>query len=220
MKKTNTGLIEFVSKYTHNNSAYWYGTIAGQKATEALLTAKQKQYPNHYGAARLNRYRRDISEHRNITDCSGLIKGYLMQTDTGNYQYNSKFDLSANSMLNRSEKSGNISTLPEIPGIGLWRNNHVAVYLGNGIYKEAAGYSYGIREGSNINNFVKWFYIPYISYEVDNNAPIDIPIDYLARCVIAGKYGNYPGRKTKLNSLGYGDIYNVVQARVNELLKK
>ena len=44
-------------------------------------------------------------------------------------------------------------------------------------------------------------------------------IDSLAKEVISGKYGNYPERKTKLNSLGYGDIYSQVQARVNELLK-
>ena len=44
-------------------------------------------------------------------------------------------------------------------------------------------------------------------------------IDSLAREVINGKYGNYPERKTKLNSLGYGDIYSQVQARVNEILK-
>lgn len=44
-------------------------------------------------------------------------------------------------------------------------------------------------------------------------------IDALAKEVINGKYGNYPERKTNLNSLGYGDIYSVVQARVNEILK-
>lgn len=44
-------------------------------------------------------------------------------------------------------------------------------------------------------------------------------IDLLAKEVLNGKYGNYPERKTKLNSLGYGDIYSQVQARVNEILK-
>ena len=43
-------------------------------------------------------------------------------------------------------------------------------------------------------------------------------IDALAKEVIRGKYGNYPERKTKINSLGYGDIYSQVQARVNEIL--
>ena len=44
-------------------------------------------------------------------------------------------------------------------------------------------------------------------------------ITALAKEVINGKYGNYPERKTKLNALGYGDIYSKVQAKVNELLK-
>lgn len=43
-------------------------------------------------------------------------------------------------------------------------------------------------------------------------------IDRLARETIRGKYGNGNARKTALNALGYGDIYNAVQKRVNAIL--
>lgn len=41
-------------------------------------------------------------------------------------------------------------------------------------------------------------------------------IDEVAKDVIAGKYGNYPERKTKLEAEGYN--YNEVQGKVNEIL--
>lgn len=43
-------------------------------------------------------------------------------------------------------------------------------------------------------------------------------IDRLARETIRGKYGNGNARKAALNALGYGDIYNAVQKRVNAIL--
>lgn len=78
-------------------------------------------------------------------------------------------------------------------------------------------------------------HIDFSSIEPKEEKPIETPapapttpsaptiteekINALAKDVINGKYGNYPERKTKLNSLGYGDIYSKVQARVNEILK-
>lgn len=43
-------------------------------------------------------------------------------------------------------------------------------------------------------------------------------IDDLAHDCIEGKYGNYPLRKQRINSLGHGNIYSYVQKRVNQLL--
>ena len=44
----------------------------------------------------------------------------------------------------------------------------------------------------------------------------EISIEELAKEVIAGKWGNYPERKTRLESAGYN--YSEVQRRVNELV--
>ena len=40
----------------------------------------------------------------------------------------------------------------------------------------------------------------------------------IARDCVQGKYGNYPDRKHKVNSLGYGNIYSEVQKRVNMIV--
>lgn len=45
-------------------------------------------------------------------------------------------------------------------------------------------------------------------------------IDKLAHDCIEGKFGNYPARKQKINSLGYGNIYSSVQKRVNDIIYK
>lgn len=213
---TRKGLLEFIEGYNHDNSAYWYGTIAGvNKATAATLNAKSKQYPEHYTPNRQSRYINDIQTGKKITDCSGLIKGYLMQG-----KYNAAYDLNDKGLIDKSDIKGTIDTLPEIPGIGLWKSGHVAVYIGYGKYKEAAGFSAGIRIGDNIKQFKKWFYIPYIEYE-EQPSTYNISkelIDSLAHDVIRGKFGNYPMRKSLLNSMGYGDIYLIVQKRVNEIL--
>lgn len=211
---TNVELINFISRFNSSNTSYWYGTISGQKASSILLSQKMKQYPSHYTAGRMSRYQEDIKNNKYVTDCSGLIKGFLMQGG-----YKAKYDLNSEMLLDRSSKKGDIKTMPDIKGIGLWRQGHVAIYLGNGEYIEAAGFSIGIRKGTNITGFRKWFYIPYIDYIEDQKEGLSIDqIDDLARRVIRGEFKNYPERKTLLNNLGYGDIYDIVQARVNMLL--
>lgn len=53
-----------------------------------------------------------------------------------------------------------------------------------------------------------------------SNLLSDAMINNLAVRVIRGDFGNGATRKSKLNGLGYGDIYSIVQKRVNQLLKK
>lgn len=97
-------------------------------------------------------------------------------------------------------------------------------YVARGSYAKNSSYISGV------------FHLPLEKYDkVEEPEPVVLPkpttpeptapvltqekIVSLAKEVINGKYGNYPERKTKLNSLGYGDIYSQVQAKVNELLK-
>lgn len=62
----------------------------------------------------------------------------------------------------------------------------------------------------------------------DYHNSVDVPstelteqiINDLANRVIRGEFGNGIIRKQKLNSLGYGNIYNKVQSEVNRILKK
>ena len=222
MKFTNTGLIDFLGKYNHANSSYWYGTIAGQKASKALYSAKKRQYPAHYGASRTAKYNNDIKLNKNVMDCIGAIKGYLMNIN-GNYVYQAKYDLGANGMFKKAKTKGKIKTIPEIPGLGLYKSGHAGVYLGNGKVFEASCFANGIRIIKlKDTSFTDWYYIPWIEYPAnkeDNKELTDEIITKLAKECIDGVYGNGTARKKKINALGYGDIYKVVQAKVNEILK-
>lgn len=64
---------------------------------------------------------------------------------------------------------------------------------------------------------------PCYSNAADNESPVqteltDDIINSLARRTIRGEFGNGLTRKKKLNALGYGDIYMIIQARVNKIL--
>ena len=54
---------------------YWYGTYY-LPCTDALLTTKRRQYPAHYTAARMPRYKADIAAGQICGDCvNGAVKG-------------------------------------------------------------------------------------------------------------------------------------------------
>ena len=75
--------------------------------------------------------------------------------------------------------------------------------------------------GLNSNYKIRGF-IENPNYKHNSNPTPETPssptksLDEIAKDVIAGKYGNYPERKTKLESEGYN--YSQVQNRVNEML--
>lgn len=109
-----------------------------------------------------------------------------------------------------------------------WDNDYIYIteFNTNGGSVATKAYSY-----SDIGGKIKCFCRPrYDGWEeeaaaapsnpVEAEKPIfdDAMIDKLAHECIEGVYGNFPLRKQKLNSLGYGNIYSIVQKRVNELI--
>lgn len=56
----------------------------------------------------------------------------------------------------------------------------------------------------------------HMDFYLTNDDPNTKSVDELAQEVIAGKWGNYPERKTRLENAGYN--YSEVQRRVNELV--
>ena len=62
--------------------------------------------------------------------------------------------------------SGPIDTIPETPGLAVWHEGHIGVYIGNGEVVEAMGTRYGVvktkLEGAR---WTHWLKIPYISYD-------------------------------------------------------
>ena len=121
MSKTNLGLVEHAEKWV--GQVYWYGTYC-QPCTESRLNAKKRQYPSHYTAGRMATYKKHIQQGKKCTDCVGLIKGYCWDGTDGDpgYAINGCPDVSANGMYRAAKVKGSIKTLPETPGLLLWRD--------------------------------------------------------------------------------------------------
>lgn len=174
MAKTNIGLVEYCKAQV--GRPYWYGTC-GDIAGSKLWEGKSKTYPKYYSEAR-----RKIAQERGdwgkkVHDCSGLIKGYLMSNSPDMAStYKKSYDLSANGFFNSSSRNGEISSIPEVVGLGVWKNNHIGVYIGDGKIIEAKGFDYGVvvsdLKGSP---FTHWLELPFIKYE-DNITTIADPV--------------------------------------------
>ena len=139
-----------------------YGTVLTQSSFEQLCDND----PAHVG-----KYSDFIQENyigRRTADCVGLIKSYLWynpETRQIEYGYGDIEDAGANKLYKSATESGPITDMPDIPGLGVWKNGHVGIYVGNGFVIQAMGTKYGVvktrLEGSNFTN---WFKIPGITY--------------------------------------------------------
>ena len=158
MSKTNVGLVEYAKAQL--GKPYWYGTF-GQTATELLYKSKAKQYPSYYIA-------QDFPSQygQRVHDCVGLIKGYMWSdTPTSTPKYHASQDASANDMLALCREKGNISTMPELPGVLVFMNHHVGVYIGNGCVIEAKGHAYGVvKTVLSKGKWTHWGKCPWIEY--------------------------------------------------------
>lgn len=137
--KTGQGLVEYA--IAQLGRPYWWGCF-GQRADAALYARKKKQYPAYYTAT-------DFSSQygQKVHDCVGLIKGYLWcDTPDGSPKYNAAQDVAVEGLYRKCSRRGDISTLPETPGVCVFMANmdHVGVYIGNGEVVEAMGHAYGV----------------------------------------------------------------------------
>lgn len=64
---------------------------------------------------------------------------------------------------------GTVSTMPEIPGLMLWKSGHAGVYIGGGYAIEAMGTSKGVvKTKVSDRNWQGWGKLPYIDYREGN----------------------------------------------------
>ena len=139
----------------------------GNVLTESLLTYKVSQYPdgvgNHEDIIRANWL------GGRTTDCVGLIKGYgwlSPETMTIDYGTHGMPDIGANQMYYNAKESGTISTMPDIPGLAVWHDGHIGVYIGNGQVVEAMGTRYGVVKTELAGRgWTHWLKVPYIRYD-------------------------------------------------------
>lgn len=158
MAKTANGLVEYAKAQL--GKPYWYGTF-GQAASKSLYNQKKNQYPSNYKWEY-------AGETAKVHDCVGLIKGYLWcdSPEDNTPTYNVAQDLSANMMRDACKANGNMSAIPEAPGVLVFKDKHVGVYIGNGEVIEARGHAYGVvKTKLGDRGWTSWGYCPYVTYE-------------------------------------------------------
>jgi len=152
-----------------NGWGYVWGSY-GNVLTPALFEYKLRQYPD--GVGNYESFIRENWLGRRTADCIGLIKGYgWLDAETLTIQYgtNGMPDYGANQMHSSAIQSGlahgSIATIPEIPGLGLWKNGHAGVYIGGGYAIEAMGTKYGVVKTEVAGRgWEEWYEIPSIEY--------------------------------------------------------
>lgn len=164
--KNAEDLVAYVTHAWESGWGYVWGTY-GNVLTESLLTYKVSQYPdgvgNHEDIIRANWL------GGRTTDCVGLIKGYSwLNAETMEIQYGTHGmpDIGANQMYYNARESGPISTMPDIPGLAVWHDGHIGVYIGNGQVIEAMGTRYGVVKTELADRgWTHWLKVPYINYD-------------------------------------------------------
>lgn len=172
--KNNLDLVEFAKEAERRGWGYVWGTY-GLILTEERFNAKLEQYPDDIGE-----HEEFIRSHwigRRTADCGGLIKAYGWlnpETHEISYGANDFTDYGANGMYYASPEKGTIETIPEIPGLAVWHEGHIGIYIGNGEVIEAMGSRYGVVKTVLANgSWTDWLKIPGITYieEPEDTAP-------------------------------------------------
>ena len=174
---TGAQLAEYCEKVYNAKWVYWYGTY-GKRCGQGLYESKRKQYPGHYTSDRTSGYMKDIAAGRRCADCVGMIKSFFWtggQFDTEpKYVVNGCPDVNANGMLRLCERTGPITTMPDIPGLVVWKDGHIGVYVGDGCTVEMKGFAYDCqRNPVKKGPWTKWGMLPasMIAYTDEPDRP-------------------------------------------------
>ena len=198
MSKTNIGLVEYAKAQL--GLPYWYGCF-GQISTKELYESKKKQYPSFYSSTDyVKQY------NKKVHDCIGLIKGYLWSdTPTSIPKYNGSQDVTADGMLAICKEKGDISTIPELPGVLVFSKQHVGVYIGDGYVIEARGHKYNVvKTKLSERGWKNWGKCPWIEYGETKKEPVNTPKENL---VLAFQKAALADDKTLLPKYGADGDY-------------
>ena len=163
---TNTGLVKHSKMALTEKWGYVWGTF-GQVLTTRLFNEKMIQYPRELGG-----YKDFIVAkwlNKRTADCIGLIKSYIWWNGS-NPSYTPSTDVSANGMYKIAIEKGPIESMPNIPGLCLWKDGHIGVYIGDDQVIEAHGTKFGVLQtplkGNGSSPWTHWLKCPFITYEV------------------------------------------------------
>lgn len=172
--KNNLDLVQWAI-YAHTKGwGYVWGTY-GQVLDKDLFEYKKTQYPEEVGG------KAEFIEANwlggRTADCVGFIKGYSwFEPTSGNiiYASNGMPDISADEMYNNATEKGTIDTIPEIPGLAVWHQGHIGIYIGGGEVIHASGTTRGvIKTPIGDSGWTHWLKIPYITYAEETAEPTE-----------------------------------------------
>ena len=171
--KNNLDLVKWAQMAYDNKWGYVWGSH-GNVLTANELKRLEKTFGSH-----ITDKEEYIKSHwlgRRTSDCVGLIKGYGWYDETSGtikYGTNGMKDVTADGMFNAAVEKGPISTMPDIPGIAVWHQGHIGVYIGNGYVIHAANtYDGVIKTPITSSGWTHWLKVPYINYieETDDDS--------------------------------------------------
>lgn len=169
--KNNFDLVAYSVSAWENGWGYVWGTC-GWVLTDSLFQSKLAQYPE--GVGNYEDFIRENWLGGRTTDCVGLIKGYGwldIETMSVGYAINGMPDIGADSMYYNATVKGDMSSMPDTPGLAVWHEGHIGVYIGNGEVIEAMGTRYGVvKTQLSERSWTAWLEVPYITYITETEA--------------------------------------------------
>jgi len=172
---TAQGLVDYCRRMMTTPHLYVWAA-EGEYVTTEIINYFAEKYPSGYTPEK--KEIRLALANRGIRgwDCFGLIKSYIFNDYHQNNTdwYIKSFDRTTTQLFEWAEEKGTIDTIPEIPGLCVWKPGHVGVYAGNGMTIEStckwnvADTTHlvgGIQElPLEVGEWTHWLKCPYIKY--------------------------------------------------------
>lgn len=195
MTLTNNQLAEFVKKKLGVKSAYMWGEF-GRQITNSTINQKVTQYramestKKYYTNTRVAYLRSLVGKGYFGCDCTGLYKWFIWsENDRYTPKYTKATDRNTVDMYNAATVKGDINTIPEIPGLIVYKYGHVGVYIGNGEVVECTLSSFGdgiVKTKLKDRDWTHWLKMPEITYETES-APQQTEFNIGDEVIISGK---------------------------------
>ena len=176
MTLTNKQLVEFVKRKLTVKTSYMWGEF-GRKITNSTINQKVTQYrakketKDYYKDDRVAHLRSLVGKNYYGCDCTGLYKWFIWsENDKHNPYYKSATDRDTVGMYNAATEKGGIKTIPEIPGLIVYKYGHVGVYIGNSEVVECTLSSFGdgvVKTKLKDRDWTHWLKMPEITYETE-----------------------------------------------------